>query len=183
MLNSIARGVVQVVKDSGGMQELQLGVLEGEDIDDAERFQPYGFSSVPLEGAEAVVLFPGGDRAHPLVVAVEDRRHRPTGKDPGEVCLYSNAGQLVILKADGSVEVSCAPGGTVTINDGSGGAALATKADIDLLTGAFNTLVTAYGTHIHGGVTPGAPGDTSGPPTVAGTPATPAVGTLVTLAK
>jgi len=52
VVNSIARGVVQLVDDSVKMQLLQLGVLSGETIDGAERFQPYGLSSVPLPGAE-----------------------------------------------------------------------------------------------------------------------------------
>lgn len=131
LLNSIARGEVKLADDSEGMQRLQMEILEGEEIDEAEYFHPYGFGSVPLEGAEAVVLFPGGDRSHPLVVAVQDRRHRPTGKEGGEVYLYSQAGQLVLLKADGSVEVSAAPGQKVFVNDGSGGAAVATLADLE----------------------------------------------------
>lgn len=87
--NSIARAVVQLVDDGKTLQSLQVGVLDGEDLDDAERFQPFGFSSVPYPGAEAVVVFPNGDRAHALVVAVDDRAYRPTGLPAGTVCVYS----------------------------------------------------------------------------------------------
>ena len=68
--NTVARGVVQLVDDTTGLQFLQLGVLATEDVDECERFQEYGITSVPLEGAEAVVLFPDGDRTRPLVVGV-----------------------------------------------------------------------------------------------------------------
>lgn len=136
--NSIARAVVQLVDDDRQMQLLQLGVLEGEDIDDAEHFQPYGYKSVPLPGAEAVVLFPNGDRAHPLVVVVDDRRDRPTGWEPGEAGLYSGAGAIVRLTADGGVVVI--PGGAGTVQLGEAGASdpVARKSDIDAIESAIN---------------------------------------------
>lgn len=106
--NAIARAVVERVDDSKTLQSLQLGVLDGEPVEDAERFQPYGMTSKPTAGAEAVVVFPDGDRSHPLVIAVDDRRYRLTGLADGEVALYSEHGQTVLLKADGSVQVNAA---------------------------------------------------------------------------
>lgn len=121
LVNSIARAVVQLVDDSRRLQRVQLGVLAGEDIDDGERFQQYGFSSVPLDGAEAVVLFPAGDRAHPLVIAVDDRRHRPTDGKPGEVCVYSNTGATIRLLETGDIEIQPAPGRELLVRDEGGG--------------------------------------------------------------
>jgi phage baseplate assembly protein V len=95
--NSIARAVVQLVDDEKKLQLVQLGVLVGEDIDDCERFGEYGFFSVPLAGAEAVVLFPNGDRGHPLIVAIDDRRHRPRGGQGGESGLYTDEGDEIRL--------------------------------------------------------------------------------------
>lgn len=184
VVNSIARAVVQVINDGKKMQELQLGVLEGEEIDDAERFQSYGFGSVPEAGAEAVVLFPGGDRAHPLVVVVDDRRYRPTGKASGETYQYCKHGQLLIMKANGDIEVSAKSGQKVKIADAAGGAGalpLATKADVVALTAAFNALVTAHNAHTHSGVTAGAAD--SGPTSATGAPAPVPVGTIVLDAK
>src|SRR5688500_9420098 len=121
LANMVARAVVQVVDDGAAMQKVQLGVLDGEDIDDGERFQQYGFTSVPLAGAEAVVVFPGGDRGHPLVVVVDDRAYRLTGLAAGEVAVYHKDGAKVLLKEGGDIEVTAKAGGRVLINDGSGG--------------------------------------------------------------
>lgn len=104
--NLVARAVVQLVVDTPKLQELQLGVLEGETRERCERFQPYGCTSVPLPGAEAIVLFVGGLRDHPLVVCVDDRRYRKTGLQPGEVALYDHHGTCVLLKASQVVEVN-----------------------------------------------------------------------------
>jgi len=131
--NSIARAVVQLADDSAKLQVLQLGVLAGESVDDAERLQEYGFTSVPLAGAEAVVLFPNGDRAHPLVVAVDDRRYRPTGLQPGEVAMYNNVvATLVLLTENGDVEIRPAAGREVFVRSAGGAVdALVTQGEFE----------------------------------------------------
>lgn len=118
--NTVARGVVQLVNDAKKLQILQVGVLADEDGDDAEHHQPYGFSSVPLAGAEAVVVYPNGDREHPLVVTVSDRRHRPTGGAPGEVTVHHYQGAKVTMLEGGNIEIQPGPGGQVFIRDEGG---------------------------------------------------------------
>ncbi len=113
--NAVARAVVQLVDDSTKLQLLQVGALAGETLDAAEHHQPYGFSSVPLAGAEAVVVFPNGDRSHPLVVSVSDRRYRPTDGEPGQVTIYNHNGATVTLTADGDIIATPAPGRQVLL--------------------------------------------------------------------
>lgn len=119
LANVVARAVVQLVHDGGHLQVAQLGVLAGETREGCERFQEYGFTSVPLPGAEAVVVFVGGRRDHGLVVAVDDRRYRPTGLEPGEVCLYSQHGQRITLKKDGAIELEPASGKSIVLAGGA----------------------------------------------------------------
>ena len=47
MRDGVARAVLNVVDDEGNMQRVQISLLEDEVIDDVERFQDYGFTSVP----------------------------------------------------------------------------------------------------------------------------------------
>lgn len=101
--NMVARAVVQNIDDSTKRQLLQIGVLAGEDIDTVEHFQPYGFKSVPLPGAEAIAFFPNGDRSHPLAAVVDDRRYRPTGWEPGEAGIYHKDGAYVKMTKDGDI--------------------------------------------------------------------------------
>lgn len=136
--NSIARAVVQRVDDGHKLQELQIGVLEGEPIDDAERFQEYGFSSVPLAGAEAVTVFPNGDRAHPLVVAVDDRRHRPIDKPAGHVCIYHHSGAEVWFTEDGDVVAKPAAGREVRLGSEDADDPVVRKSDLDALKAIFD---------------------------------------------
>lgn len=119
----VARAVVTLVDDALGIQGLQLGALEGELLEAAERFQDYGFTSVPHPGAEAVVVFPGGLRSHALVVACGDRKYRLKGLEGGEVAIYDDQDQQIVLKRDGvrvvspmKVEIE-APEVTITASD------------------------------------------------------------------
>lgn len=98
--NMINRGVVSLVSDAFKMQLIQasglpLEIVEGDK--GVEHFQPYGFSSVPLTGAEVLLLFPNGDHSHPLAIAASDRRHRPTAGQAGEVCMYTDEGDVIRL--------------------------------------------------------------------------------------
>jgi len=126
LANICARAVIGRADDTADMQRLQISVLESETIDGAEHFQQYGFSSVALTGAEAVVIFPGGDHAHPLVIAVDDRRHRPKGLEGGEVTVYHQSGSSVLLKDDGGIELRPKAGKTIDILEVGAGALGAT---------------------------------------------------------
>lgn len=101
----VARAIISLVRDTQGLQVVQLEVLADEVLDDVERVQPYGLSTVPLTGAEAVVAFVGGDRSHPVAVVVDDRRHRPTDNQPGDVVLYHHDGAQIRLTAGPTVTV------------------------------------------------------------------------------
>lgn len=110
---SMARGVLRLGEDDHGLRQTQVGLLHGEVRGEIEHLEAYGLTAAPQPGAEAVVLFLGGERDHPLVLSTPDRRHRPRDLQGGEVCLYAAAGQRITLLANGDVRVY-APGKTVT---------------------------------------------------------------------
>jgi phage baseplate assembly protein V len=159
----LARGVVKLVSDAGGLQQLQVGLLASETRGEVDRMQNYGTTSVPLAGAAAVLLFVGGNRDHPIAVAVDDPRYRPTGLKPGEVAHYTFDGSLIHLEAGGTIRVVAATkvriesplveitgtlnvAGDVTDRDsalgGAGGNSMAGMRQI-------------YDAHVHGGVVAG----------------------------
>lgn len=102
----IGRCVLTAISDSGTMQRVQISGLRGELHDDVERFQNYGFTGVPLAGAEAVVVFQAGNRDHGIAVVVDDRRHRKNELSGGEVAMYDYLGKFIHMKADGTLHVS-----------------------------------------------------------------------------
>ena len=88
----ITRCTVALANAAGKLQALQVRMLADEVKDNVEHLEPYGFTGCPHAGAEGVVVFPGGDRSHGVVVVVADRRFRLQGLKPGEVALYTDEG-------------------------------------------------------------------------------------------
>jgi phage gp45-like len=59
-----------------------------------------GGSAMP-EAAEGIAIFMGGQRNHPVVIAVDDRRHRPMGMKPGENAQYDDIQQMTLMRRNG----------------------------------------------------------------------------------
>ncbi len=97
----VGRATIERVDDDRQAQEMQVELLADEVQDGVERFQGYGFTSVPFPGAEALVVSVGGLRSRSVVVQVEDRRYRLTGLEAGEVAIFDDQGQTIVLKRNG----------------------------------------------------------------------------------
>lgn len=102
----VGRGIVRVINDALRWQECQVSLLAGEVRDGVERAQNYGFTAHPHPGAEAIVIFLGGNRDHGVIIAADDRRYRLKGLAAGEVALYDDLGKTIVLKRNGDVHVT-----------------------------------------------------------------------------
>ncbi|HHF5251804.1 TPA: phage baseplate assembly protein V [Haemophilus influenzae] len=102
----ISRAVVSIVTDSFSRQNLQVRLQADEVVDDVERFQNYGHSSVPM-GGEAIVLSVGGKRSHLVAIVVEDKGVRPTALKPGDSVLYHAEGHQLLLTQNGEAILTC----------------------------------------------------------------------------
>ncbi|GAB1617167.1 phage baseplate assembly protein V [Pseudomonas sp. NGC7] len=100
----LARGVVVLANSARKLQALQLRITAGEVKDDVEHLEPYGLTSCPLPGAEALVGFIS-DRSHGVVIMVSDRRFRLQGLQPGEVALYTDQGDSLVFRRGRVIEV------------------------------------------------------------------------------
>ena len=133
---SISKALIKAVTDSNDIQLVKVPGLSGETQDGLERIQNYGMTSNPPNDSEAVVAAVGGSRDHCVVIACDSGQYRVTSLERGEVAYYSQHGQTILLKTDGSVEIT-APGG-VDVGSGSDSAAMAAKVNAK-----FEALVTS----------------------------------------
>lgn len=115
--NMLARGVVALVNDDSKIQTIQSTFLANETRDGIERFQQYGFTGVPLAGAEAIAVFLNGARDNPIIICVDDKRYRLKGLAGGEVALYTDEGDSIILKRGNNIEINTQ---TLTVNAPAG---------------------------------------------------------------
>lgn len=134
----LGRAVLVAVNNAGTTQRLQVVALADEVITDVERFQDYGFEGHPWPNAQAAILFMNGNRDAGIVVAVHDRRYRPTDLAQGEVCIYTDEDKTapfrVTLKRGRIAEIKCK-----TLN-------IVTEEDVSFTVGG-NWEVNATGTH------------------------------------
>ena len=166
----IGRAVLAAAADdSKGVQLVQVKLLDGEVADGVERMQSYGYTSVPLAGAEGVMACVSGDRNHGIVVVMDDRRYRLKNLQPGEVALYTDEGDTIVMKRGRKIEVTA--GAEITATAPVVKVEASTKVTLttplvemtqDLSVGGSVSVVgdvVANGisltTHAHGGVTPG----------------------------
>lgn len=101
------RAVLTRVNSAGQVQTVQARGLAGEQIQDNELFQHYGFTSNPLPGTMAVILPLGGKTSHGVIIATENAAYRLTGLESGEVALYTDEGAKIVLKRGRIIDVEC----------------------------------------------------------------------------
>jgi phage baseplate assembly protein V len=96
------RAVIRLMSDA---VTAQVEGLADEVRDAAEVFQQYGFRSLPLPGAEGILLSLGGNRDHTVLICVGDRRYQATVLASGEMVVEDHLGKHIHLKADGSIAI------------------------------------------------------------------------------
>jgi phage gp45-like len=94
----VGRAVLGLVNDAAKMQAVQVHLRADEVRDQAEHFQHYGFTSVPVPGAEGIGLAVGGSTDHMVVINIDDRRYRKKGLQEGETCIYTKWGDFILIK-------------------------------------------------------------------------------------
>jgi len=100
------RGVISSVDSSGGVQLVTGTGLNGEAIEAAEMFQHYGFTSNPPDGAMKIVVPVGGRTAHSIVIATEHASYRAKLLATGELAIYSDEGDSIVLNRGRVINVT-----------------------------------------------------------------------------
>ena len=105
VMNMVSRGIISKTDDEPGMQNVQVSLLYQEGKTKVERMQNYGFSGHAPGESEVTVVFIGGGRDHGVIIATDDRDSRMTGLAEGEVAVYSNEGDSIVLRRDNTIEL------------------------------------------------------------------------------
>lgn len=98
---AMIRSIITAVRE-GVIKRFDATARPGETFADRELFQHYGFTSRPLDGAEAIVIQKGNIV---ISMAEDDRRYRLAVED-GEVALYTDEGDFVHFKRGNLLHVS-----------------------------------------------------------------------------
>lgn len=100
-----SRGKLHATNATGGAQKFQIELQPGEVLDNVEHLEPYGLTSRPLPGAEVASASLGGDRNRSVVLIAADRRYRKRNLVAGEVAIYTDEGDYILLSRGRIVHV------------------------------------------------------------------------------
>ena len=156
ILGLLVRGGLTSSDDKHPMRYVQASVFDGELEDDIEHFEPYGFTSRALNGAEVLLAHLDGDRSHPIAAIITDRRYRKKDLKPGEVAIFDHRGNHIWIAEDGlhveatSLPVTVHTSGTVTLDCPKVHITGDVKVDGDVVASGVSLV-----NHTHGGVESG----------------------------
>lgn len=150
----VRRATIRNVKDDGQTQTASVEVADGVWRDDIEIMHPYGMAANPPEdGGLVLLLAVGGDEGDLVALPAGNPSKRMGGLAPGDAGIYNEAGDKVILRRDGNVEIASGASVQVVV----GGVSLTVSpAGVDIEGGYVRHNGKDIGdTHKHGDVTPG----------------------------
>jgi len=104
-----------VAKDKENGVRCSMCMPAGEKLTEVPLVQHYGFCSRPKKGAKLLTLFMGGCHGNGYVIGEAGDPQKLPEVGEGEACFYTDAGQKILLKADGSIVLTPADGKVVTI--------------------------------------------------------------------
>lgn len=164
MLHKKLKSLVRIGKvafvSGGKTQSLQVETTRGETLDNVKFIEPYGFTAVPLDGVETVVLNIGANGGNPVALVVGGRLFRLQDLKQGEVALYTDEGDKIHLKRGHEIAVKATKfvidadeiqmNGKVSISKTLDVAEnIKSKAEIADKTGNMTAIRTVYNAHTH----------------------------------
>lgn len=100
------RGKLTRNNSASPIQLAQAAGLADELLQNVELMQQYGYTSNPPPDSECIVLPLGGRTGHGIIIATEHGNYRLKNLKPGEVALYSDEGDSIVLKRGRIIEVT-----------------------------------------------------------------------------
>lgn len=97
----VGRGRITTGSDTGGVQQQQVQLADIETGDNRPRVAEFGFTSMPPQGSDAVVVFLAGDRSAGVIIGTNHQASRPRNLKPGETMVFSLDGKCVYLSDAG----------------------------------------------------------------------------------
>jgi len=161
VLMMLAPVKITATNDTGAVHRVQIRVTPVEQIDGVPVVQLYGVASHAPVNSDAMAVFIHGDRSNPVIIATGNQAARVRNQKPGEVAIYTDEGDTIVLGRDHKIAITTKS--TVTINAVDKVRIVAPRLEvtgdiIDHCDEQDHTALdmrTIYNSHTHRGVQPG----------------------------
>ena len=98
---------ITATDDTGPVHRAQVRAMAPEQIDNVAVLQLYGLASHAMVGSDAMALFVSGDRSNAVIVATNNQAARMRNLKSGEVALYTDEGDSVLLSRGRIISITC----------------------------------------------------------------------------
>jgi phage gp45-like len=98
---------ITATDDTGPVHRAQVRAMAPEQIDNVAVLQLYGLASHAMVGSDAMALFVSGDRSNAVIVATNNQDARMRNLKSGEVALYTDEGDSVLLSRGRIISIKC----------------------------------------------------------------------------
>jgi phage gp45-like len=98
---------ITATDDTGPVHRVQVRGFPNETIDAMPVLQIYGLASHAMAGTDVMAMFASGDRSNGVIVATGNQQYRLRNLAAGEVALYTDEGDKVVLSRGRIVAVTC----------------------------------------------------------------------------
>jgi phage gp45-like len=135
----VGKALLASVYDNKEIQLVKISGLDSEVLDNVERIQDYGFSSVPpVNESEVIFIALGGNRDHAVAIKVDSGKYRPKANAQGVVTMYDMFDNLIKM-SEGKTEHTSE---SIELNGNS--KRFVTHAELDTALQTFNGLLEGY---------------------------------------
>lgn len=157
MKSMIVKAVVDAVNDSNEIQILKITGISDDVIENVQRVQEYGRTSVPPVGGQVIYAALNGNKDHVVALTTGYEQARPKDLESGDNVMWDIHGNTVELTEAG-VRIISNTGGEITIADGkivlNGNTPVARKGDTvssdTVSDSTFWTWISAVNTGLNG---------------------------------
>jgi phage gp45-like len=104
---SVAPMKITATDDTGPVHRAQVRGFPNETIDNMPVSQIYGLASHAMVGTDAMAVFCSGDRSNGVIIATGNQQYRLRNLKSGEVALYTDEGDKVVLSRGRIISVTC----------------------------------------------------------------------------
>ena len=105
-MDFVKTGIIEKFDATDSFQLLKIKIDSDTSLSDIPLLEKYGFTSIPEDGSEIILLCENGDLDNAIAILASKSDTRPKNLEQGDTCIYNANGDEIRLKKDGTINIT-----------------------------------------------------------------------------